>query len=304
MDHFTTNYAVLTHDESKTIVTVFRGSQNAKDWLTNFRAIPAKLFEGISIHKGFLNALEKQWKKNILPVYIELLQSGRYENIIMCGHSLGGALASGLYLRWMKSEESINLRKSTLLFTFGAPLSLFYKKPVEELLNDLQFIEPSMVHNFVNNHDLVPRLLGGTTLGPNRGYYIPVVKTLRQAIVQTNRYWIPFGCYYFMDGRATLVTNNDDPTVSLTESQCITIPDFTEDDLSIADGDEFECSSSEDFEEDDENEEITPDCTIYLIKPERIMELLKLPYSRKAAKKCVQDHSMKFYKANMYHVYQ
>lgn len=76
-----------------------------------------------------MNALEKQWKKNILPVYIELLQSGRYENIIMCGHSLGGALASGLYLRWMKSEESINLRKSTLLFTFGAPLSLFYKKP-------------------------------------------------------------------------------------------------------------------------------------------------------------------------------
>ena len=44
VDHFTTNYAVLTHDESKTIVTVFRGSQNAKDWLTNFRAIPAKLF--------------------------------------------------------------------------------------------------------------------------------------------------------------------------------------------------------------------------------------------------------------------
>ena len=46
MDHFTTNYAIGLNTPLKTIFVVFRGSQNIKDWILNFKAIPWPLFVG------------------------------------------------------------------------------------------------------------------------------------------------------------------------------------------------------------------------------------------------------------------
>jgi len=82
----------LVVKEGKTIYIVFRGTTNTKDWVTNLNIIPIKTPFG-KIHGGFYGAWKKIYRVLLGEANIsDLIESS--ENVVICGHSLGGALSS------------------------------------------------------------------------------------------------------------------------------------------------------------------------------------------------------------------
>ena len=77
------------------IIVAFRGSQQLKDWLTDFNAFnvvyPYENDESkIKVHKGFINA----YKSVRAQVHKFIKKHEKIKKIFVCGHSLGGALAT------------------------------------------------------------------------------------------------------------------------------------------------------------------------------------------------------------------
>lgn len=123
---------------------ILRGTNDPRDWLTNFNAIPKVWDRGGLVHKGFARALNLVWdrvtaslEKNVpsdCPLFI-------------AGHSLGAALAT----------LAASLLQPRALYTFGSPR-----------VGDNDFgATLSEVKNFrvVNNRDVV------TTVPPPLPFY-------------------------------------------------------------------------------------------------------------------------------------
>ncbi len=85
---------------------VFRGSDDLGAWMTNLRAQPSRWAGEGRVHSGFSGALEKAY-----PAIEPLLKAGPGKPLLVCGHSLGGALALLAALRVGKAE----------VYTFGSP---------------------------------------------------------------------------------------------------------------------------------------------------------------------------------------
>lgn len=78
-----------------TLVIAFRGSQQIQDWFTDFNAwhttFPYDNFAStIQVHKGFITAY-KSIRYQIQAIMAECKSS--LDRVVVCGHSLGGALA-------------------------------------------------------------------------------------------------------------------------------------------------------------------------------------------------------------------
>jgi hypothetical protein len=119
---------VEKNTESKTIYVSFAGSDSQTDWVrTNFDieaqqySLECKTSKGKSVvHKGFLKAWksieEPVWEK-VANVMLRHAGSGR---VVVCGHSLGGAMATLASLDiFCKAEETY--RKTLSVITFGSP---------------------------------------------------------------------------------------------------------------------------------------------------------------------------------------
>ena len=134
------------------IVLVFRGSQQLKDWQTNFnlQLIPFKLQVSQAtaspagkVHRGFFEA----WASVELDV-VEQLQQWRTPDtkLFVTGHSLGGALAA---------LAAVSLQAQGLhvdgLYTFGQP-----RVGDWEFVNKLNSGLRYRSFRFVNNNDAVP----------------------------------------------------------------------------------------------------------------------------------------------------
>ena len=98
----------VVQDRGVTIISI-RGTDNAKNVLTDLDASPfqdRKL--GVQVHRGFRDASEKLKNDIIENVPLE-------ENIILTGHSLGGAIAQILGL-WFEDDAY-----EVQIYTFGSP---------------------------------------------------------------------------------------------------------------------------------------------------------------------------------------
>ena len=98
----------VVQDRGVTIISI-RGTDNAKNVLTDLDARPfqdRKL--GVQVHRGFRDASEKLKNDIIENVALE-------ENIILTGHSLGGAIAQILGL-WFEDDAY-----EVQIYTFGSP---------------------------------------------------------------------------------------------------------------------------------------------------------------------------------------
>jgi len=133
-------------------VIAFRGSQQKADFFFDGFAVPLP-FGGRLCHGGFVLALKSVWD--------ELLPHIDYDKrTLICGHSLGGALAELTALKLHKRHNSLNL------VTFGKPNTFFkgFKRP---LGLDKQY---SVVHG----SDMVariPRLLYGPSCSQQQVYF-------------------------------------------------------------------------------------------------------------------------------------
>lgn len=87
---------------------VLRGTNDPRDWLTNFNAIPNG-WAGVGlVHKGFAKALDLLWDKVTASLDKNVPPDCP---LFITGHSLGAALAT----------LAASLRKPRALYTFGSP---------------------------------------------------------------------------------------------------------------------------------------------------------------------------------------
>jgi len=131
------------------------GSYTLDDWLTDLSIVPINSnISNLKIHSGF-------WKAAcfIFEEIKEIFNNLKVETIFtinFTGHSLGGAIAILLALMCKQWNSKQFAYKST--FTFGAP-NLFYENEL-----DLEIIDENSIYLFVNKMDIVPRLLGSSTI--------------------------------------------------------------------------------------------------------------------------------------------
>lgn len=132
--------AFITHDD-RMILIVARGTQEIADWVRDVNAtqVPNEAGEG-QAHHGFHEAF-KAMKDFVVP-YLEFARTNN-QKIVVCGHSLGGAIAL-LMAEWLRN----NLSEDVLLYTYGSPRAgdEGFVKGASDLVH----------HRIVNHNDLIP----------------------------------------------------------------------------------------------------------------------------------------------------
>jgi pimeloyl-ACP methyl ester carboxylesterase len=109
---------------------------------------------GLQVHSGMWNALhsQKQPIKTVISKVKEILRTQKgVQDVILCGHSLGGGYAILTALAMLKQEVKV-----TAVLTFGAPQVVVPDRSVN-LWNALNAITTL----FVNSYDVIPRLPSG-----------------------------------------------------------------------------------------------------------------------------------------------
>lgn len=115
---------------------VFRGTQQARDWIFNLTAFPWR-YKGRWVHGGFMLAHRSIWKE--LECHLD-----PDKEIIFTGHSLGGALAE-------LSAHCCRYYSRVRLITFGKPN--VFVRPSKSRMQNLK----SQV-SFVCGSDMVARI--------------------------------------------------------------------------------------------------------------------------------------------------
>lgn len=136
----TDTQAYATHDDRMILIAV-RGTAEKWDALRDGDAEQVPVKDGVGkAHKGFHEAYEV-----LQPFVVKYLARFRTNNqrVVVCGHSLGGAIAL-LLAEWIRNKFD----DQAILYTFGSPRA-----------GDADFVEgakPLVHHRIVNNNDPVP----------------------------------------------------------------------------------------------------------------------------------------------------
>jgi hypothetical protein len=119
-----------------------RGTASLKDALRDVDALQVPFEEGVGqVHKGFYTAF--QAINEFVESYLSRFCSN--QKVIICGHSLGGAIALLLAEALRRNKKQ---KYNILLYTYGAPRA-----------GDSTFVEGAadlVHHRMVNNNDPVP----------------------------------------------------------------------------------------------------------------------------------------------------
>lgn len=131
---------------NNTLYICFRGTSSLQNWKSNFD-IRLKEYKKnnnkFKIHNGFYTQYNSI-RHNILPF---LIKNDTYNNIIVCGHSLGGALAT---ICCLDICDNIYNRNITCV-TFGCP------RIGNKDFSDLYNLYNIKMHRIVISDDLVPK---------------------------------------------------------------------------------------------------------------------------------------------------
>lgn len=136
----------------------FRGSQNIRNWLADFLAVPTKLDRSWCsdcwVDDGFHNAYEELRAK----MMVAILNDCKCQDIYLTGHSLGAAVAT-LAMFDLRATPTIRERGIKVLpaWLFGSP-AVGNPQFVETLARHTLPEEYPGVYRFVNQYDIVPRL--------------------------------------------------------------------------------------------------------------------------------------------------
>lgn len=117
-------------------IIAFRGTQQVRDWLFNLSAIPVP-YAGRLCHSGFVMAHSSVWRKIKKHIHPK-------KRTLICGHSLGGALAELSAAKLHKKHPNINL------VTFGKP-NVFFKGFKRPMSLDKQY-------SLISGSDMVARV--------------------------------------------------------------------------------------------------------------------------------------------------
>lgn len=134
---------VVDHDDY--VAIVFRGTDEARDWLDNLDVRPESALFG-RFHRGFHDSVEDLWRGIDATVYGML--SDKRRPVWFAGHSLGGAMATIGAAKYVEAD-----RPFSGVYTFGQPRCMGRK--TSRIFNS----EAGRRHyRFQNNNDLVTRV--------------------------------------------------------------------------------------------------------------------------------------------------
>jgi pimeloyl-ACP methyl ester carboxylesterase len=140
-DKETDTQAFISHNDKLMLISV-RGTLGTPDILRDLDARQVPYAEGTGqAHRGFYDSF--QAAKVFVQRYLEAFYTGQ-QTLIVCGHSLGGAVAL-LLAEWLRNLPS---RPQIMLYTFGAPRAgdRAFVQSAQELVH----------HRLVNHNDPVP----------------------------------------------------------------------------------------------------------------------------------------------------
>ncbi len=140
----TNTQAFITHNDKVVLISI-RGTQElladaSRD--ADARQVPYAEGEG-QAHRGFYRGF--QAAKPFIERYLNAFYTGE-QTLVVCGHSLGGAIAL-LLAEWLRRKPT---KPNIVLYTFGAPRA-----------GDAAFVkaaQPLTHHRIVNHNDPVPAL--------------------------------------------------------------------------------------------------------------------------------------------------
>lgn len=140
-DEDTDSQAFIAHNDKLMLISV-RGTLGMPDILRDLDARQVPYAEGTGqAHRGFYDSF--QAVKVFVQRYMEAFYTGE-QTLIICGHSLGGAVAL-LLAEWIRTLPS---QPQLMLYTFGAPRA-----------GDRAFVQSAqglVHHRLVNHNDPIP----------------------------------------------------------------------------------------------------------------------------------------------------
>ena len=190
-------------EETATLWVVCRGSQTASDILTGTTWLEKTAKIGhLNIPIGMVTRCASIIPNLLEHLEILKLRKNKIQRIVFTGHSLGGAVATSLYLSWHLSELFAAYPSiETSAISIGAPLLIsnpptgFYTTSTDTQSKGVLLAKN--VHNIVTQLDLVPRILGKHSL-PNfifRTNFGNFFKLLLLSTIQRSTYR-PYGNFY------------------------------------------------------------------------------------------------------------
>jgi hypothetical protein len=155
-------YLCAISNEGKTAYVAFRGSFTTQNHLRNANILDTGLqskFDLLGCHAGFLSSIRSI--PAALMLVEKLLKEG-YE-VILCGHSAGGAMAAILNLHVRsrileKNQQHINLKLKSI--GFGAPYC--FTETTERFIRTHGMTDKFIT--IVNHNDLVPAVMITSTI--------------------------------------------------------------------------------------------------------------------------------------------
>jgi len=136
-----------------TVIVAFRGTAKTEDLMADLNFPTTHKMNG-RVHQGFYERSRKY--DRVMQLIIGFLRDGK--EVVLTGHSLGGAVASMMALRLLLNDDGTDLDaksyKQLLCVTFGSPL-VGDKAIADSIQKDFNrhFI------NYVHETDIVPRIL-------------------------------------------------------------------------------------------------------------------------------------------------
>ncbi len=142
-DNNSAQSAIVEHE--KYLCMVFRGTNEAADWLDNVNALTTERLFG-SFHKGFYNSVNDVWQP-MFDRYRALYRKNR-KPLFLTGHSLGGAMATIAAAKLLHADTPF-----TSVYTFGQPRAVTL-----ETSRTFNIACGSRFFRFQNNNDIVTRI--------------------------------------------------------------------------------------------------------------------------------------------------
>ncbi len=151
------DWLLLIDDTEQVIYLMFQGSNQKRDWQNNFN-FPAKVYKNQQSCMIFARGWGDAWRScndEIMEIVIRITNERPDYEFVICGHSLGGAMA-------ILATEDFYYRteEHPILVTFGAPKPCFGRKTTEYI----KWCCDNQVYQYADRNDLV------TFLPPFPGY--------------------------------------------------------------------------------------------------------------------------------------